>query len=106
MDLVGLVGLGRLVGLLGLVGLVGLLCLVGLVGLVGLLGLVSPLASGSLKFISNGSMDFDDQKGISIVSMAINNQKVGHDTFILDGLVYVARLWSAFLEVVQKKEEG
>ena len=46
----------------------------------------------------------DDPKGISIGSMAFYNPKVDGDTFILDGLVFVARLGSASLKVVQKHE--
>ena len=64
--------------------------------------------------ISKESMDFNDPKdfhvplvsddplGISIGSMAFDNPKVDGDTFILDGLVFVARLGSASLKVVQK----
>ena len=44
----------------------------------------------------------DDPKGISIESLAFKNPKVDGDTFILDGLVYITRLGSASLKVVQK----
>ena len=36
--------------------------------------------------------------------MAFDNPKVNGDKFILDGLVYVARLGSAFLKIVQNKK--
>ena len=45
-----------------------------------------------------------DPKGISIGSMAFDNPKVNGDKFILDGLVYVARLGSASLKIVQNKK--
>ena len=48
----------------------------------------------------------DDPKGISIGSMVFDNPKVDGDTFILDGLVFVARLGSASLKVVQQKRRG
>ena len=48
------------------------------------------------------SLVSDDPKGISIGSMAIDNPKVDGDTFILDGLVFVARFGSTSLTVVQK----
>ena len=42
-----------------------------------------------------------DLKGISIGSMDFDNPIVNSDKFILDGLVYVARLGSASLKIVQ-----
>ena len=48
----------------------------------------------------------DDPKGISIESLAFKNPKVDGDTFILDGLVYITRLGSASLKVVQKTRKG
>ena len=43
---------------------------------------------------------------ISIGSMVLDNPKVDYDTFILVGLVYVGRLGSASLKVVQQKRRG
>ena len=44
----------------------------------------------------------DDPKGISIGSIDFDNPIVNSDKFILDGLVYVARLGSAYLKIVQR----
>ena len=43
---------------------------------------------------------------ISIGSMFLENPKVDYDTFLLVGLVYVGRLGSASLKVVQQKRRG
>ena len=42
-----------------------------------------------------------DLKGISIGSIDFDNPIVNSDKFVLDGLVYVARLGSASLKIVQ-----
>ena len=58
----------------------------------------------------NDPKEFDDilvspdPKGISIGSKDFDNPKVNGDKFILDGLVYVARLGSASLKIVQNKK--
>ena len=58
----------------------------------------------------NDPKEFDDilvspdPKGISIWSRDFDNPKVNGDKFILDGLVYVARLGSASLKIVQNKK--
>ena len=58
----------------------------------------------------NDPKEFDDilvspdPKGISVGSMDFGNPKVNGDKFILDGLVYVARLGSASLKIVQNKK--
>ena len=68
--------------------------------------------------ISIESMDFDDPKEfddilvspdpkrISIGSMDFHNPKINGHKFILDGLVYVARLESASLKIVQITRRG
>ena len=60
----------------------------------------------------NDPKEFDDilvspdPKGISIGSKDFDNPKVNVDKFILDGLVYVARLGSASLKIVQITRRG
>ena len=55
----------------------------------------------------NDPKEFDDilvspdPKRISIGSMDFDNPKVNGDKFILDGLLYVARLGSASMKIVQ-----
>ena len=58
----------------------------------------------------NDPKEFDDilvspdPRGNSIGSKDFDNPKVSGDKFILDGLVYVVRLGSAFLKIVQNKK--
>ena len=47
-----------------------------------------------------------DLKGISIGSMDFDNPIANSDKFILDGLVYVVRLGSASLKIVQITRRG
>ena len=60
----------------------------------------------------NDPKEFDDilvspdPKGISIGSKDFDNPKVNGDKFILDGLIYVARLGSASLKIVQITRRG
>ena len=60
----------------------------------------------------NDPKEFDDilvstnPKGIIIGSKDFDNPKVNGDKFILDGLVYVARLGSASLKIVQITRRG
>ena len=60
----------------------------------------------------NDPKEFDDilvtpnPRGNSIGSKDFDNPKVNSDKFILDGLVYVARLGSASLKIVQITRRG